>query len=74
MASITCQLMQTNLKMKYSQKTWQYISDHNPRKTRLIFKNNFCTAVSRKNIFYTYMKNMFTSLNNVLMLPCENET
>jgi len=35
---------------------------------------NFCTAESRKNSFYTYMNKCSPHLNNVLILPCENET
>jgi len=48
-----------------------YICDHNCEK--LIFKNNFCTAVSRKNIFTHTRKASSPHLNNVLTLPCENE-
>jgi len=35
---------------------------------------NFCTAVSRKNIFTRTRKTCSPQLNNVLMLPCENGT
>jgi len=55
-------------------KTWQYICDHNTGKTRLIFFYNFCTAVSRKNTLHKREKICSPHLNNVLTLPCENET
>ena len=34
------------------------LRDHNSGKSRLIFKNNFCTAVSRKNILHTHEKHV----------------
>ena len=47
--------------------------------TFVIWKNsfdfyNFCTAISRKKIFIHTWKTCSPHLNNVLTLPCENET
>jgi len=60
--------------LRFIKKSWQYIYDYNSGKTRLIFWNNFCTAVSRKNIFTHTWKTCSPHLNNVLTLPCESET
>jgi len=51
----------------------QYICDHNSGKNSFDFRN-FCTAVSRKNIFTHTWKTCSPQLNNVLTLPCESET
>ena len=45
-----CEKERKNIYTLVHKNTWQYICDHDSRKTRLIFYE-FCTAVSRKNIF-----------------------
>jgi len=49
----------------FHKKTWQYFCDHNSFEFY-----NFCTALSRKNIFTHHLSHV----NYVLTLPCENQT